>query len=302
MTGPTTGRPERTGVGDLGRAARAASRPSAARVGDPGRGPRSGARAVRAGTADPRGPRGEPRRVAAVGSVSRLHRRRRFLAAAMLGIAVLAGLGVGVRVLLYDMGLADVEGVVVIGAVRVPVPEVLAAAEVTPGGPLAAVDPTEIETRVATLAGVADAAVGRDWPHTVTVMIVERVPVATASTPQGPYLVDDTGLAFLPAPEDAGLPRLTFGSVGPADPRTRAALTVLAALPGTVRGQVLTVNITAVTAGVVGTVTLGLTNDRQVYWGTPDRVMDKASVLAPLLTRPGRVYDVASPELPTVRS
>ncbi|MGH3569007.1 MAG: cell division protein FtsQ/DivIB [Pseudonocardia sp.] len=281
MTGSSPGRPGPAGVGDSRRGTRAAARPSETRAGDPG---------------------GKPRRVAAVGSVSRLHRRRRFLAAALLGVAVLAGLGVGVRELLYGSGLADVEGVTVTGAVSVPVSEVLAAAAVIPGGPLAAVDTAEIETRVAQLPGVADAAVGRDWPHTVTVMIVERVPVATASTPQGPYLVDGTGLAFLPASETAGLPRLTFGSVGPEDPRTRAALTVLAALPGDIRDQVLTVGVTAVTDGVAGTVILGLTDDRQVRWGSPDRAMDKASVLAPLLTRPGRVYDIASPELPTVRS
>lgn len=237
--------------------------------------------------------------------MSRLHRRRRLLAVSLLGVAVLAGLGVGVRVLLYDSGLADVEGVAVTGVVSVPVPEVLAAAAVTPGGPLAAVDTAEVETRVAQLPGVADVTVGRDWPHTVAVMIVERVPVATASTPQGPYLVDDTGLAFLPASETAGLPRLTFDSVGPEDPRTRAALTVLAALPGDIRGQVLTIDVTTVatvTDDMAGTVVLGLTDDRQVRWGSPDRAADKASVLAALLTRSGRVYDVASPELPTVRS
>ncbi|MGH3611629.1 MAG: cell division protein FtsQ/DivIB [Pseudonocardia sp.] len=263
MTGATTGRPGRAGAADPGR---------------------------------------EPRRAAAVGSVSRLHHRRRLLAAALLGVAVLAGLGVGGRVLLHDSGLADVEDVAVTGAVSVPVSEVLAAAAVIPGGPLAAVDTAEIEARVAQLPGVAGATVGRDWPHTVAVMIVERIPIATASTAQGPYLVDDTGLAFSPAPEDAGLPRLTFGSVGPEDPRTRAALTVLAALPRDLRSQVLTIDVTAGTAGVAGTVVLGLTDDRQVRWGPPDRATDKVSVLGPLLTRPGRVYDVASPELPTIRS
>ena len=45
----------------------------------------------------------------------------------------------------------------------------------------------------------------------------------------------------------------------------------------------------------------GLTGDRKVVWGTDDRAADKAAVLVPLLTQPGHVFDVTSPDLPTIR-
>ena len=56
------------------------------------------------------------------------------------------------------------------------------------------------------------------------------------------------------------------------------------------------------TVAVAGTqVTLGLVDDRSVRWGDPERSADKIAVLGPLLGQPGSVYDVSSPDLPTVR-
>ncbi|QJY49531.1 cell division protein FtsQ/DivIB [Pseudonocardia broussonetiae] len=238
----------------------------------------------------PRAPRPEP---------SPVHRRRRRVALVVALLVLLAGLAVGVRVLVYDLGLLDVEGVEVTGAVAVPQDEVLAAAAVVVGQPLAGVDTAGIAERVAQLPGIGSVEVGRSWPHTVTVAITERTAVAVARTPQGPRPVDAAGVVY-PAPVAPGLPQLTFGAVGPDDPSTRAALDVLAALPEDVRAQVLTVDVSV--GGGVPQVTLGLTDDRQVRWGPVEESARKAGVLVPLLTQPGRVYDVASPELPTVRS
>ena len=92
-----------------------------------------------------------------------------------------------------------------------------------------------------------------------------------------------------------------FGAVGPADPSTRSALAALATLPPPIRAQVLTIDATVAGSDVPGQVTFGLTDNRQVVWGTEDRAAEKAAVLAPLLTQPGRVFDVTSPDLPTIR-
>jgi cell division protein FtsQ len=230
--------------------------------------------------------------------VSTVHRRRRRLAA-LLGLGLLVGLGFGVRVLLYDAGLADVEDVQVIGASAVPVSDVLAAAEVRQNTPLAAVDTGGVAARVAALPAVASVDVARSWPHTVTVTLVERVPVAAVDTPGGPALVDRTGVVYQ-APAPAGLPRLE-GAAASGAPATVAAVAVLTALPDAVRTQVETVRATIAVPGAPGQVTLGLTQDREVRWGDPDRAAEKGAVLVALLTQPGHVYDVTSPDLPTVR-
>lgn len=230
---------------------------------------------------------------------SPVHRRRRRVAALVGALVVLAGLVIGVRVLLLDLGLFDVEDVRITGTLDVAQAEVLAAAAVLPGEPLASVDTAGIAARVAQLPGVGAVEVGRGWPHTVTVAVTERTAVAVVPTPDGPRPVDTTGVVY-PAPVPPGLPQLTFGAVGPQDPSTRAALDVLGALPADLRSQVVTVDVAV--GGGTPQVTLGLTADRLVRWGPAEGAARKASVLVALLTRPGRVYDVTSPELPTVRS
>ncbi|MFB9383117.1 cell division protein FtsQ/DivIB, partial [Pseudonocardia petroleophila] len=287
--------------GDRRAAGRAGGRPAGGRTGPEPAG-RAGRRPARAdgrprtrdaeAAGDDRPPRPRP-------EPSPVHRRRRRVAAGIAALLLLGVLAVGVRVVVYDLGLFDVEGVEVSGALDVPQADVLAAAAVLPGGPLAGVDTAGIAQRVAQLPGIGSVEVGRGWPHTVTIVIVERTAVAVVQTPQGPMPVDASGVVY-PAPVPPGLPQLTFGAAGPDDPSTRAALDVLSALPEDVRGQVATVD--AVIGGGVPQVTLGLSEDRQVRWGPAEESVRKASVLVALLTQPGRVYDVTSPALPTVRS
>jgi cell division protein FtsQ len=197
---------------------------------------------------------------------------------------------------LYDTGLADVDDVAVVGLSTVPEPAVRDAAAVPLGGPLISVDTGGIARRVAAVEGVAAVTVRRAWPHTVEVAVTERVPVALAQTPRGLVEVDATGLPYrrAPAPPPA-LPRLTFTGVAPQDPSTAAAIAVLSDLTEQLRGQVATVDVTGTQ------VTLGLADRRSVRWGDPDRSAEKMAVLRPLLGQPGTVYDVSSPDLPTVR-
>jgi cell division protein FtsQ len=258
----------------------------------PGRGRR--AVAERPVTRPPREPeRPLPR------AVSKERYRRRRLAALLAGVVLLVGLGFGGRVLLYDSGLFDVEMVEVTGTVAVPQADVLAAAAVQPGAPLAAVDTDAVATRVAALPAVESVSVGRSWPHTVTVAVTERVPVAAVSTSQGPALVDRSGVVYRGAPAP-GLPRLTT-TPRSGDPATLAAVAVLTSLPEALRVQVETAGAAVVAPGAPGQVTLGLTDGKEVRWGTPERAEEKAAALAALLTQPGTVYDVTSPDLPTIR-
>lgn len=264
-----TGRPERVRRGDRALAERPAARP----------------------------PR-DPERVAPR-PVSKERFRRRRLAALLIAVVLLVGLGFGARVLLYDAGLFDIEAVEVTGAATVSQADVLAAAAVATGVPLAAVDTEAVATRVATLPPVESVYVGRSWPHTVTVSVTERMPVATVSTAQGPALVDRSGVVYRGAPAE-GLPRLTT-TPRSGDPATLAAVAVLASLPDDLRARVETAGASVAAPGAPGQVTLRLAEGKEVRWGTPERDEEKAAALAALLTQPGTVYDVTSPDLPTIR-
>jgi cell division protein FtsQ len=58
--------------------------------------------------------------------------------------------------------------------------------------------------------------------------------------------------------------------------------------------------VASVTAKTPGSVQLALADGRTIKWGGAENSQRKAAVLAPLLTRPGKTYDVATPEFPTV--
>ncbi len=176
------------------------------------------------------------RRAAPPRRVSVAQYRRRRLAAALIGLVLFVGLGLTGRILLYDLGLADVREVRVTGTAMVPVRDVLGAAGVTPGGPLAAVDLTGIAHRVARLPAVESVRVGRSWPHSVAVDVTERVPVAVTRDGPGAQLVDRSGVVY-PGAAVPGLPTLTAPAAGTDDPATLAAVAVLAALPEPVRGR-----------------------------------------------------------------
>jgi cell division protein FtsQ len=271
-------------------------RPGRGRGGSDRGGDRGGDRAVaeRPVARPPREPeRPTPRQV------SRARYRRRRLAALLIGLVLLVGLGFGVRVLLYDVGLFEVEAVEVTGVATVPQADVIAAAAVPAGIPLAAVDTEAVATRVAALPPVESVYVGRSWPHTVMVTVTERVPVATVSTSQGPALVDRSGVVYRGAPAP-GVPRLTT-TPRTGDPATLAAVAVLTSLSDSLRAQVETAGASVVAPGAPGQVTLRLADGKEIRWGTPDRAEEKVVVLAALLTQPGTVYDVTSPDLPTVR-
>ncbi|WP_060572674.1 MULTISPECIES: cell division protein FtsQ/DivIB [unclassified Pseudonocardia] len=227
------------------------------------------------------------------------HRRRRTVAlvatvvVALLGVSAAAWWGLAQ----YGPGVASVE---VTGARQIPARDVVDAAAVDIGTPLAAVDTAAVASRVSAIPGVATVDVDRSWPDTLTVAVTERTPVALADTPDGRMLVDVAGFAYRPAPPDVRLPVLQLSSVAPDDPATLAAVAVLRALPQPVRDQVETLS-----AGAAGsTFELGLTEGRRVLWGPwadGAATERRAAVLGPLLGREGTVYDVSSPALVTVR-
>jgi cell division protein FtsQ len=203
---------------------------------------------------------------------------------------------VGVGLVLYFTPLMSARGIVVTGIGAVTRDEVLDAAHVELGTPLLQINTDSIADRVAAIRRVASARVQRDYPSALMITIVERIPVVVKDLPDGPHLFDRDGVDFATAPPPPALPYIDVDNPGPADPATKAALAVLTALRPEVVAQV-----SRIAAPSVASITLTLTDGRTVIWGTNDRTEEKAQKLAALLTRPGRTYDVSSPDLPTIR-
>lgn len=209
---------------------------------------------------------------------------------------LLVVLFVGLGLLLYFTPIMAARNVVITGVGAVSQEEVIAAAAVKQGTPLLQVNTDDVAERVATIRRIATARVQREYPSTLRITVVERVPVVVKDFPDGPHLFDRDGVDFATGPPPANLPYLEADNPGPSDPPTKAALEVMTALRPEVAGQVARVS-----APSVASITLTLVDGREVVWGTTERTDEKAQKLAALLTQPGHTYDVSSPDLPTVK-
>jgi cell division protein FtsQ len=210
--------------------------------------------------------------------------------------ALLSVVVVGLGLLLYFTPIMSARNIVVTGLGAVSQEEVVTSAAVKTGTPLLQVDTDAVAERVAGIRRVASARVQRQYPSTLRITVIERVPVVVKDYPDGAHLFDKDGVDFATAPPPPGVPYLDTENPGPSDPATKAALAVMTSLRPEVAGQVGRVSAPSVAA-----ITLTLTDGRVVVWGTTDRTQEKALKLGALLTQPGRTYDVSSPDLPTVK-
>jgi len=225
-------------------------------------------------------------------STTRAVRGLKTLMWSALASVVIAALGL----LLYFTPIMSVRTFEVTGLAAVSYEEVISTAGVVPGTPLLQVDTEVVAERVANIRRIASVRVQRQYPSSLRISVVERVPVVVKDFPDGPHLFDRDGVDFAIGPPPVGVPYLDTDNPGPDDPPTKAALQVMTSLPPEVAAQVARVG-----APSVASITLQLVDGRQVVWGTTDRTEEKAVKLAALLTQPGRTYDVSSPDLPTVK-
>ncbi|GLW97308.1 hypothetical protein Misp02_13950 [Microtetraspora sp. NBRC 16547] len=198
--------------------------------------------------------------------------------------------------LVFYSSVLGVRDVRISGSVRVPADEVRRASEVTPGTPLARVDLEEVRRRVAALTQVESVRVERGWPGTLQVAVVERTPVAVAKVNGRAVTVDRYGVFLGDAAVTVRLPLLRVQRPAPDDAATRAALTVLSALP-----EGLGARVGEVRAPSPASISLILADGRTVTWGDSERSAEKARILQPLLRTPADSYDVSSPDVVTVK-
>lgn len=209
---------------------------------------------------------------------------------------VVTVVSVGLGLALYFTPLMSVRTIVVDGAHAVSQDQVVAAAAVRQGTPLLQVDTDKVANRVAAIRRVASVRVQREYPSSLRITVVERIPVAVKDLPDGTHEFDRDGVDFATGPPLPGVPYLDVDSPGPRDAPTKAALTVLTALRPEIAAQV-----GRIAAPSVASITLTFTDGRVVIWGTSDRTDEKAETLAALLTQKWHTADVSSPDLPTTK-
>jgi cell division protein FtsQ len=218
-------------------------------------------------------------------------RRRRKAVLFTLAAVVIAGAAIWA---LFGSGLFAVRSVTITGAGAVPRAEVLRAAGLKPGTPLARVDTGAVARRVEQIIQVQSAQVSRDWPDSVTIVIRERTPVLAIASDRGFALVDRFGVVLGHVTRrPAGMVLLTTAE-DPASlrgsPAVGAAVTVLRQLPPSIRRLVR-----AVTAPSPDAVTLDLRGGITVLWGGAGRPAAKAAELEILMRTKASSYDLSDP-------
>ena len=221
----------------------------------------------------------------------RLRRLRPFLYAALL-----LGLVAGGVWLVFFSSVVTVREVAVHGNQTVTAVRVRAVAKAPMGRQLARVDLGSIQARVETIPAVKSVSVSRSWPHTVSIAITERTPVAVVDRGAGLQAVDQDGVLFGGyAKRPDNLPLVVTAPDVKAEALAEAAH-VVASLRSDIAAKVDRIEVET-----VDRITLHLTGGRTVMWGSAEQSDQKAAVLAVLLGQDAQQIDVSVPGRPTTR-
>ncbi len=235
-------------------------------------------------------------RTAPAGSSQRRFAKRarqhhlRVLLSWLVGLGVVALLG-GVVAVVYATPAFGVHGIRVTGVSALTAQEVREAARVAGGTPLARLDLSAVEGRVRELKPVLSVAASKDYPRTLVLAVRERTAIAVVPRALGYALLDAAGVAYLPVGSaPPGLPVVRIAAPAPGDATTKAALTVLAALPPWLREPML-----ALVAEAPTRIRLELTDRRTVVWGDATENEAKIRVLQFTKIAPDKTLDVSAP-------
>ncbi len=270
-------------------------------AGPPGSGPRRGPRRR---TGLPRAGRPAlPRAWRLLGPV----RRRRLVASCVVFVLLLGGFGGWA---LYGSDWLRVEHVSVSGT-RVLTPgEVREAAAVGLGSPLISVDSDVIAERLRrTLPRIDSVDVVRSWPHGIGLKVIERTPALLIEKGGKFAEVDAKGVAFATvAVPPKGVPLLELA----AGPDTSSAASLRRFGPGRLIGAAVRVagdlpvavarDTRVLKVRSYDSISVELTQDRVVLWGSDERGAEKAGALTALMKAVphARHFDVSVPTAPAV--
>lgn len=238
-----------------------------------------------------------------IGPGGRRMGRRALLILIAVGVALLTAGGIWV---LYGSSWLRAEQVRITGVEVLTEAEVDAAAAVPVGAPMISVDTDAIADRLRQkLPRIDSVDVVRSWPHDIGLKVTERKPVLLVKKGAKFIEVDADGVRFATVDKaPAGVPLLEltpgqsaslrrFGS----DRLLREAVRVAGELPRSIARDTRVVGITS-----FDSISLELTRDRTVHWGSSEEGPMKARVLTALMKAAPKAghFDVSAPMAPAV--
>jgi cell division protein FtsQ len=223
--------------------------------------------------------------------VTRLPRRKGKRKSPLKAIIILSIITIALVAvwLVWFSSVLAVKAVKVTGVDEALQKQVIAAAPVPMGEPIAKVDTAAIGSAVqGALPWIASVDVRRGYPNDIVIAVTPRVALAQSTDGQA---IDADGIAYLsPTP----LPKQLLTIEGSDPDALGTAVRIYQQLPPEISRK-----IASLTAKSRDDVTFTLGSGAVVRWGNDQKADQKIAVLTALLPRRARMYDVSAPELPT---
>ncbi len=220
-------------------------------------------------------------------------RRRSRWRRILIGVGVLVAVVAGAWLVGFSSVL-ETRDVSVQGNKLTTSEQVLDAAQVPLGTPLARVPGAAIRQRVLALPAIADVKLHRQWPNGLVIEVVERELVYQRMDAGSFQWVDAEGRVFrIVSERSPGIVAVTSNN----EQRMLADVaTVVAALPPQVAEATERVE-----ASTIDHIVVLLVDGRSIVWGNADNSAEKTAVLPALLAMSGTVLDVSVPSHPAIR-
>jgi cell division protein FtsQ len=185
---------------------------------------------------------------------------------------------------LLSSPLFSIREIQVEGNKQVASKEITGAAHIPPGENIFRVNLKDAAARVRRIPAVKEVAVVRCLPNRIKIRVCEREAIALVPGKGGFYALDEAGVCIGRARADCPLPVVTGAGSAPAPGRSlategyRTAVTVLKAFDAK-----LTVRLAEVHVTPYQVVELFTSDGVKVYFGRPEKIMEKGLILSRLL-------------------
>lgn len=227
-------------------------------------------------------------------------RRRRALLWILAGLVLAVG-GL-IAYLIFSPALALKE-LRVEGNTLVTTEEVSSALQPLMGTSLTRLPDARVKDLLRDKAPIEDVRVAAEPPSTLVITIRERIPVAIVQNGKEFVLIDSGGRQLKSVKERAAvkLPLIDGGTEAVNSEVFRSITAVLADLPPAILSR-----LNHASARSVDSVSLSLSGNQRIFWGSAEQNASKAKVLEALLKVPAsdppvKEYDVSTPDRPVTR-
>ncbi len=226
--------------------------------------------------------------VTEIGALKRRRRTRQILVTMTFALALTLGIYLVYFSEVFGLQKISVQGSKIVGSA-----EIIRAASIPLGTPLAQINTDEVMKNLRIFPSIGNVEVRRVWPSEIVLAITERSPVATMAMNGKWRFIDSSGVIY---GETARIPEGLIPVTAESSSARGAVVQVIGSLPASIKRQVLTI-----VASSEDSVELTLTGSRQVFWGSATQSNRKVEVLSVLLTKRASFYDVSAPDFPTTR-